>query len=104
MSDITMYTIRVEGHLDDHWSPRLADLALQRHEDGTTILTGVLADQAQLHGVLARLRDINAVLLDVHAGTASETSHDPRNGRTPTRELPAASNGRRTTTAAPHDS
>ena len=67
MTDNTTYAIRVQGHLDDHWSPRLADLALTRNEDGTTTLTGVLADQAQLHGVLARLRDINAVLLDVHA-------------------------------------
>lgn len=67
MNDETTYTIRVHGHLDDHWSPRLADLALIHNEDGTTTLTGVLADQAQLHGVLARLRDISAVLLDVHA-------------------------------------
>ena len=67
MSDDATYTIRVQGHLDDHWSARLAELALIRNEDGTTTLTGVLADQAQLHGVLARLRDINAVLLDVHA-------------------------------------
>jgi hypothetical protein len=67
MNDDTTYTIRVQGHLDDHWSARLAELALIRNEDGTTTLTGVLADQAQLHGVLARLRDINAVLLDVHA-------------------------------------
>jgi hypothetical protein len=67
MNDETTYTIRVQGHLDDHWSARLAELALIRNEDGTTTLTGVVADQAQLHGVLARLRDINAVLLDVHA-------------------------------------
>ena len=67
MTANTTYAIRVQGHLDDHWSPRLADLALTRNEDGTTTLTGILADQAQLHGVLARLRDINAVLLDVHA-------------------------------------
>jgi len=67
MTDKTTYTIRVRGHLDHHWSPWLAELALIHNEDRTTTLTGVLVDQAQLHGVLARLRDINAVLLDVHA-------------------------------------
>jgi hypothetical protein len=103
MNDNTAYTIRVKGHLDDHWSPLLADLALLHNQDGTTTLTGVLADQAQLHGVLARLRDINAVLLDVHATSTSETSHDPRNGRTPTRKLPAEGNYRRSNTAPPHD-
>jgi len=68
MNGTTTYTIRVECHLDTHWSPRLADLAIIHNEDGTTTLIGPLADQAQLHGVLTTLRDINAVLLDVHAG------------------------------------
>jgi hypothetical protein len=63
----TTYTIRVVGHLDDHWSHVLAGLSITRHADGTTTLTGPLADQAQLHGVLAGLRDINAELVDLHA-------------------------------------
>jgi hypothetical protein len=65
--DATTYTIRVAGHLDDHWSPRLAGLSITRDPDGTTTLTGYLADQAQLHGVLAGLRDIGAVLIDLRA-------------------------------------
>jgi hypothetical protein len=69
MNDTTTYTIRVQGHLDAHWSPLLADLAFVHNEDGTTTLVGVLADQARLHGVLAGLRDINAVLIDLHAAT-----------------------------------
>jgi hypothetical protein len=67
MNDTTTYTIRVDSHLGAHWSPRLADLAITHNEDGTTTLTGPLVDQAQLHGVLTTLRDINAVLLDLHA-------------------------------------
>lgn len=67
MTDQTTYSIRVRGHLDDHWSSWLAELTLTHNEDGTTTLTGALADQAQLHGVLASLRDLNTVLLDVHA-------------------------------------
>lgn len=61
------YTLRVDGHLDDHWSDRLGDLAIERGDDGTTTLRGPVEDQARLHGVLAALRDIGAALLDVHA-------------------------------------
>ncbi len=58
---------RVEGHLDDHWSAWLGDLTIARHHDGTSTLTGPVADQAQLHGVLAGLRDIGATLLSLNA-------------------------------------
>ena len=63
---VRTYTIRVEGHLDDHWSARLGDLSITRDREGTSTLTGPIADQAQLHGVLAGLRDIGAVLIEVH--------------------------------------
>lgn len=56
------YAIRVQGHLDDHWSGRLGGAALTREDDGTTTITVAAADQAQLHGVLAGLRDIGAVI------------------------------------------
>jgi len=59
------YEIRVAGHLDDHWSTTLADLTLIRVDDGTTSLTGPLVDQAQLHGVLARIRDLGVPLLSL---------------------------------------
>ena len=62
----TTYAIRVEGHLDDHWSAWLGDLEMTRHDDGTTTITVPVADQAQLHGVLAGLRDIGAVLTELH--------------------------------------
>jgi hypothetical protein len=57
------YEIRVAGHLDDHWSATLGDLALVRLDDGTTSLKGPVLDQAQLHGVLARIRDLGVPLL-----------------------------------------
>lgn len=57
------YEIRVAGHLDDHWSPTLGNLTLVRLHDGTTSLTGPLVDQSQLHGVLARIRDLGVPLL-----------------------------------------
>ena len=59
------YAIRVDGHLDNHWSAWLGDLDLARDDDGTTTVTASVADQAQLHGVLAGLRDIGAVLIEL---------------------------------------
>ena len=61
----TTYAIRVKGHLDDHWSDWLGDLDMTRADDGTTTVTISIADQAQLHGVLAGLRDIGTVITDL---------------------------------------
>ena len=63
----TTYAIRVHGHLDDHWSAWLGEPGLTRENDGTTTITAVITDQAQLHGVLAGLRDIGAVITDVRS-------------------------------------
>lgn len=63
----TSYTIRVADHLDDHWASWLGNWDLQRDPDGTTTLTGNPEDQAQLHGLLAALRDIGATLVSVTA-------------------------------------
>jgi RimJ/RimL family protein N-acetyltransferase len=66
----TTYAIRVEGHLDDHWSAWLGGLDIARDDDGASTVTVEVADQAQLHGVLAGLRDIGAVISELHATTA----------------------------------
>ena len=70
----TTYEIRVEGHLDDHWSAWLGGLELTRADDGTTTVSVPVTDQAQLHGVLAGLRDIGAVLLEVRAHPVADSS------------------------------
>jgi hypothetical protein len=68
------YVFRVQGHLDDHWAGWLGDLTLDHHDDGTTSLTGPITDQAQLHGVLAKLRDLGVTLIAVSsAGTPHTT-------------------------------
>jgi hypothetical protein len=59
------YRIRVSGHLDDRWSEWLEGLAVQRRDDGTTVLVGPVVDQAALHGVIARIRDLGLPLLSV---------------------------------------
>jgi RimJ/RimL family protein N-acetyltransferase len=61
----TTYAIRVLGHLDDHWSTWLGEPDVTRDDDGTTIITASIADQAQLHGVLAGLRDIGAIITEL---------------------------------------
>ena len=66
----TTYTIRVEGHLDDHWSDWLGALEMACDDGTTTTITVEVADQAQLHGVLAGLRDIGAVISELRTGHA----------------------------------
>jgi hypothetical protein len=68
------YQLRIEGHLDEHWSTWFGGLALTHEDDGTTTLRGVVTDQSQLHGVLAKIRDLGATLLSVTPGDAV---HDP---------------------------
>ena len=63
MTDI--YRLRVSGHLDDRWSDWLEGLAVERQEDGTTVLVGPVVDQAALHGVIIRIRDLGLSLLSV---------------------------------------
>jgi hypothetical protein len=63
--DDRTYQFRVVGHLDGRWSAWFGDLTISCHDDGTCTLTGPVADQAQLHGILARLRDVGATLLSL---------------------------------------
>ena len=61
----TAYQLRIAGHLDQHWSPWFGDLTLAHEDDGTTSLTGVIADQAELHGVLSKIRDLGVTLISL---------------------------------------
>lgn len=61
------YELCVGRHLDDHWAEWLGDLVLTREPDGTTTLRGRVADQAALHGILIKIRDLGMVLLSVRA-------------------------------------
>ena len=60
-----LYEIRVKGHLDAHWSAWFDGLSLIRETDGTTSILGALADQAALHGVLQKVRDLGLELISV---------------------------------------
>ena len=60
-----IHEIRVQGRLDDRWADWLEGLTLTQENDGTTTLTGPLADQAALHGVLNTIRDLNLPIASV---------------------------------------
>jgi hypothetical protein len=64
-SSPAVYDIRLQGELDASWTEWLGGLEVQWGHDGTTILTGPLADQAALHGILARIRDLGIPLIGV---------------------------------------
>jgi hypothetical protein len=59
------YIVRIAGHLDAHWSAWFGEFVLTREPDGTTVLRGIVADQAELHGLLVKVRDLGVTLLSV---------------------------------------
>jgi len=58
--------IRVEGRIDEHWSNWFDDLTITYTDRYETVLTGAVADQSRLYGVLTRLRDLGLALLSVN--------------------------------------
>ena len=60
------YRIRVGGHLDSSWSKWFEGLRLTREANGETVLSGPIVDEAALHGVLAKVRDLGLPLLAVN--------------------------------------
>jgi hypothetical protein len=60
-----LYDIRIKGHLDGRWSDWFDGLSFTHASDGTTIIHGPVADQAALHGLLARVRDLGLQLISV---------------------------------------
>ena len=60
-----LYEIRVRGHLDARWANRFEGLTITLEEDGDTLLTGPVIDQAALHGLLKKVRDLGLPLVSV---------------------------------------
>ena len=75
MGQPLVYQIRVRGPLGPQWSAWFEGLSVAETADGDTTLTGQLADQSALHGVLARVRDLGlelvSVTLEAEQGTAT---------------------------------
>jgi len=60
------YEIRVEGHLEARWAAWFDGLTLTHGSDGTTTIHGPVADQAALHGLLQKIRDLGLPLISVN--------------------------------------
>lgn len=70
------YEIKIKGHLDPSWSEWFAALKLTHLEGDVTLLSGLVPDQAAIHGLLERIRDLNLTLISVTSGTPS-TGYGP---------------------------
>ncbi len=75
-----VYQIRVKGHLDRSWSEWFDDLTITPEADGETLLSGSVADQAALHGLLKKVRDLGLHLLLVKQ-LKTEDEKDCEKGR-----------------------
>jgi hypothetical protein len=67
--------IRIQGQLDPSWQPSLEELHIVQEANGTSLLSGVLKDQAALYGVLLKIRSLSLTLLSL------ETSEEPHEDR-----------------------
>ena len=61
-----LYEIRIKGHLDDRWADWFGSLTITLEDNGDTLLTGPVVDQAALHGLLRKVRDLGMPLLSVN--------------------------------------
>jgi hypothetical protein len=59
------YEIKIKGQIDPAWSDWFENMRITLLQEGDTLLSGSLADQAMLHGLLERIRDLNLELLSV---------------------------------------
>ncbi len=61
-----IYEIRLKGHLADRWAAWFGGLTITLEENGDTLLTGPVVDQAALHGLLRKVRDLGMILVSVN--------------------------------------
>lgn len=77
----TTYRIRIQGHLHDRWADWFEGFDIERQADGTTLLVGEIVDQAALHGVIARIRDLGIPLISVtQAGNPKRSAREGGDG------------------------
>src|SRR4051812_31668055 len=73
------YEIRLKGHLDARWADQFEHMSFTHTSDGTTILSGLLIDQAALYGLLRKVRDLGLPLLSVMQLDPKQASGSDRN-------------------------
>lgn len=73
---MTVYQIRLKEHLDQHWSAWLGGLRVVHEANGETVLTGEVVDQAALHGLLSKVRDLQLTLISISPLEADSLSKE----------------------------
>ena len=73
ISQSPVYEIRIKGHVDSQWTDWFESLTITLEEDGDTLLTGAVTDQAALYGLLKKVRDLGMPLLSVNRVKNNET-------------------------------
>ena len=76
-----VYQIRIKGHLGRHWTDWFGGLTITLEDNGETLLTGPVVDQAALHGVLKKVRDVAMPLLSVNRVTPGQAGASDANGK-----------------------
>jgi hypothetical protein len=74
----TVYQVRVKGHLDDRWADCREGLSVTREESGDTVLTVPVVDQAALHALLRKLRDVGLPLVSINPAAPDQKGNPSR--------------------------
>jgi hypothetical protein len=72
-SQPVVYQIRIKGHLGSQWTDWFDGLTITLEDDGNTLLSGAVTDQAALHGLLKKVRDLGMPLISVNRVQVIET-------------------------------
>ena len=70
------YEVKIQGYLDQYWSDWFTGLKVTHLEGNETLLCGLLTDQAALHGLIERIRDLNLTLISVNSSSPSTQQSD----------------------------
>ena len=76
-----LYEIRIKGHVEDRWADWFEGMTITLKEDGDTLLTGPVTDQAALHGLLRKVRDLGLPLLSVNRIESSQNETCQRHSK-----------------------
>ena len=70
------YEVRLEGHLEERWADRFGGMTITLAENGETVLTGPVIDQAALHGLLKKVRDLGLPLIAINRVTPDHSTKE----------------------------